>query len=392
MRLLLVHNILNDSASVSGVLREYVNMAREWRALGHTVDFLVARAAFSQLQQLAPGIRLICSDGFFNATAHLDQAWRYLPAYAWRCATAHFTRLPERYDLVYATGPFPAEVYPAHVIARRLRAKLVVKVQHVLGAQKQRVGLLNRMNLFGERLSARWVNRWADGIFCLSAPVAEDYRRLEESFGLHPLRPAVVGCGIELDHFETLPEEQKESDVVFLGRMHALKGVFDLPHVWQEVVRQRPGARLVVIGEGPHRARMEAMFREFGMQDSVTCTGAIGEERKNALLARARIGLSLSSEEGWGLAVNECLASGLPVVAYDLPVFRHVFPGLLETVPLGDRAAAARSLLAFLGDAPRRREHGERGRAFVQRYDHRTVARQEMALLEAVVQGTLSPR
>lgn len=392
MRLLLVHNILNDSTSVSGVLREYVNMAHEWRALGHTVDFLVARAAFPQLQRLAPGVRLICSDGFFNATGHLDQAWRYLPAYGWRCLTAHFTCLPERYDLVYATGPFPAEVYPARVIARRLGAKLVVKVQHVLGAQKQRVGLLNRMNLFGERLSARWVNRWADAIFCLSAPVAEDYRRLEESFELRPLYPAVVGCGLELERFKTAPEEQKEFDVVFLGRMHALKGVFDLPRVWQEVLRQRPAARLVVIGEGPHRARMEAMFRELGLQDSVTCTGGIDEERKNELLALSRVGLSLSSEEGWGLAVNECLASGLPVVAYDLLVFRHVFPDLLDTAPLSDCSAAAARLVTLLGDAPRRREQGERGRAFVQRYDHRTVARQELALLESVVRGTLSPR
>ena len=392
MRLLLVHNILNDSTSVSGVLREYVNMAREWRELGHTVDFLVARAAFPQLQRLAPGVRLVCSDSFFNATGHLDQAWRYLPAYAWRCVTSHFTRLPERYDLVYATGPFPAEIYPARVIARRLGAKLVVKVQHVLGAQTQRVGLLNRLNLWGERLSAGWVNRWADALFCLSAPVAEDYRRLEERFGLHPLHPAVVGCGLDLERFQTLPEEQKEFDVVFLGRMHALKGVFDLPHVWQEVVRQRPGTRLVVIGEGPHRARMEAMFRELGLQDSVTCTGGITEERKNELLARARVGLSLSSEEGWGLAVNECLASGLPVVAYDLPVFRHVFPDLLDTVPLGDRMGVAARLVALLGDAKRRGAQGGLGRAYVQRYDHRTVARQELALLEAVVHGKHSLR
>lgn len=388
MRLLLVHNILNDSTSVSGVLREYVNMAREWRELGHAVDFLVARAAFPQLQRLAPGMRLVCSDSFFNATGHLDQTWRYLPAYAWRCATAHFMRLPERYDLVYATGPFPAEVYPARVIARRLGAKLVVKVQHVLGAQPQRVGLLNRLNLWGERVSAVWVNHWADALFCLSAPVAEDYRRLEERFGLCPLKPSVVGCGIDLGHFYTLPEEKKEFDVVFLGRMHALKGVFDLPHVWQEVVRQRPGARLVIIGEGPHRARMEAMFRGLGLQDSVTCTGGVSEERKNELLAKSRVGLSLSSEEGWGLAVNEYLASSLPVMAYDLPVFRHVFPDLLETAPLGNRAMAATQLVALLRDAARRAEQGERGRAFVQRYDHRTVARQELALLEAVLRGT----
>ena len=45
MRILLVHNTLNDSVSISGVLREYVNMARVWVAEGHTVDFLTGRGA-----------------------------------------------------------------------------------------------------------------------------------------------------------------------------------------------------------------------------------------------------------------------------------------------------------------------------------------------------------
>ena len=50
MRILLVHNTLNDSVSISGVLREYVNMARVWVAEGHTVDFLTGRVAQAQLR------------------------------------------------------------------------------------------------------------------------------------------------------------------------------------------------------------------------------------------------------------------------------------------------------------------------------------------------------
>ena len=53
MRILLVHNTLNDSVSISGVLREYVNMARVWVAEGHTVDFLTGRVAQAQLRELA---------------------------------------------------------------------------------------------------------------------------------------------------------------------------------------------------------------------------------------------------------------------------------------------------------------------------------------------------
>ena len=54
MRILLVHNTLNDSVSISGVLREYVNIAQVWVEEGHTVDFLCGRVAHKQLTELAP--------------------------------------------------------------------------------------------------------------------------------------------------------------------------------------------------------------------------------------------------------------------------------------------------------------------------------------------------
>src|SRR5262245_9301742 len=89
MRILIVHNTLNDSRSVSGVLRHYAWMANEWIAAGHQTDFVVASCGFPQLRELAPHSRLFSSNHFFDATRYLSQTWRYFPPYAWRMAKAH---------------------------------------------------------------------------------------------------------------------------------------------------------------------------------------------------------------------------------------------------------------------------------------------------------------
>ena len=383
MRLLLIHNTLNDSVSISGVLREYVNMARVWVADGHTVDFLTGRVAHAQLKELAPECGRLSSDDLFDATAQLHQTWRNFPAYAWRCLSA-LRRPGAHYDLVYATCPFVVETFCARVIARRLGVPWGVKIQHVLGAQTQRSGWVNRLLLWGERRSAHWTAADAGFVFCLSPTVARDYRALEDQLGLSASEAQTVGSSVDLDQFELLPESAKKHDVVLLGRMHELKGVFDLPEVWARVKAEQPDATLKVVGEGPHRTAVMDQFARRKLMDGVEFTGGVSEANKNRLLAEARIGLSLSSEEGWGLAVNEYLACGLPVVAYELPVFREVFPDVLRTVPLGDSAAVSESILKLLKDPEARLALGRKGREYVQRYDYRSMAREEMRHLQAL--------
>ena len=121
-----------------------------------------------------------------------------------------------------------------------------------------------------------------------------------------------------------------------------------------------------------------AQFAERGLMDGVRFVGSVPEGEKNRLLSEARIGLSLSSEEGWGLAVNEYLACGLSVVAYDLPVFHEVFPDLLQLVPLGEKALAAQTVLELLANPDICEEGGQIGREYVQRYNYREMALQEL--------------
>ncbi len=381
MNILLVHNSLNDSTSVSGVLKHYALVAKEWIEQGHSVDFLVATAGFPQVADLCPEAGRVSSDRWFDASAYIEQTWRYFPAYGWRMANAHFQRFSRRYDIVYASNFLIFEVYPAWVIARRHRARFVVKLQHVLHSQPKRDGLFDRLFLWSERVATRIANRHADLMMCLSNVVGRDYGKLEEELGLKKSNVTTVGCGLNFADVDATPKMEKAYQVVFLGRMHEQKGVFELPAVWQRVLKACPEATLLGIGEGPHRPELQRRFEQLGIAGSAKFVGGVPENEKNRLLAQSSIGLSLSYEEGWGLSVTEYLAAGLPVVAYDLPVFQSEFEGHLELVPRGDQATVADTIVRWIANPKERVRRGEDGRLFVRRFNYRAVANEEFALM-----------
>merc|ERR1711991_1062480 len=94
--------------------------------------------------------------------------------------------------------------------------------------------------------------RHADLIMCLSQPVKEDFTKLNSELRLKGSVPQVVGCCLDFSELDRVPEEKVQFDIVFLGRMHEQKGVFDLPEVWAAIIAKRPESRMIVIGEGPH--------------------------------------------------------------------------------------------------------------------------------------------
>lgn len=388
VKILIVYNSALDARSVSGVQRHFAGVVNQWIADGHQTDFVVARAAWPVFAEQFPNSRLLSSDNLFDFTKNLKQTWRYLPAFAWRMVTANFMRLPDRYDMVMACAQFIYEVRPALTLARRMNAAMAIKIHHVVASQRAPTGLFDRLHVWSERHTARLLNRHADVILCGTPLIARDYNAVEASLGLKPSPTVSTGYGVDLDRLPFSVDAPKRFDAVLLGRVHEHKGVFDAPPLWQTVRTRRPDAKLLVIGEGPHREELARRFEALGMGEktgAVTFTGGISDAEKDALLPQCRIGLSLSREEGWGLSVTEFLAIGLPVVAMDVPVFRDVFPGQLDIVPQRDHAAAAERVLFWLEHPQQARERAVQGRQFIARYDHREVARRELAALQEAV-------
>ncbi len=134
--------------------------------------------------------------------------------------------------------------------------------------------------------------------------------------------------------------------IVFLGRLIQQKGVADL---LEAATRLGPGASLVVAGDGPERARLQARAARLGL--AVTFVGFIEGAAKHELLASAAVVCVPSREvgplsEGAPLVVLEARAQRVPVVATrvgGIPELGGDDDGI-DLVEPGDAAALARAL------------------------------------------------
>jgi glycosyltransferase involved in cell wall biosynthesis len=97
--------------------------------------------------------------------------------------------------------------------------------------------------------------------------------------------------------------------------------------------------RLVVVGAGPARERLEAFADDLQVSSRVQFTGSIPDAELHRWLRTARVVVSLSAERSSGTAVTEACAAGVSVVASDLPIHRHaaerVGGGVIFVAPRG---------------------------------------------------------
>jgi phosphatidylinositol alpha-1,6-mannosyltransferase len=143
--------------------------------------------------------------------------------------------------------------------------------------------------------------------------------------------------------------------VVCTARLVRRKGQDTLIRSWPAVLRGRPAARLLLVGDGPDRGRLERLAERVGVRDSVVFTGGVPWEEVPAytdagdvfaMPCRTRL-LGLEPE-AWGIVFLEAQACGLPVVVGDSGGAPEtlVGPGRVLT---GAPAEVAAAVLHFLG-------------------------------------------
>ena len=140
-----------------------------------------------------------------------------------------------------------------------------------------------------------------------------------------------------------------EKLLVHISNFRPVKRVEDVIRIFAQV-SDGIGARLLMIGDGPDRLRASELAAELGISGRVAFLGSF--PRIEELLAVSDLLLLPSSQESFGLAALEAMASGVPVVASRIggipEVVRHGETGFLCDVT--DVPAMARASLAILED------------------------------------------
>ena len=118
------------------------------------------------------------------------------------------------------------------------------------------------------------------------------------------------------------------------------------------VVRAIPDAKLLVAGSGPYGQELASIAYDLGVSKNVRFLGRISENNKFKLFGEARIAISPSYREGFGISVIEANSVGTPVVAWDVPGLRDSIinneTGFLAPFP--DEQAFAKEVMKLLND------------------------------------------
>ena len=138
----------------------------------------------------------------------------------------------------------------------------------------------------------------------------QEYRDIR-AYGLtQPV--AVIPIGIDLPASEVL-QTAKEPEILFLGRLHPIKGIDDLIAAWRRVAPAHANWRLRIAGPGDaaYVAAIKSLARDI---PGITVDGPLYGPAKTQALARASLFVLPSHGENFAVAVAEALAHGTPVV------------------------------------------------------------------------------
>jgi 1,2-diacylglycerol 3-alpha-glucosyltransferase len=271
-------------------------------------------------------------------------------------------------DIVHSHDPFAIGLFGL-AVARRSRIPYVHTYHTLYPEYVHYVWETRFTRAMAERLS----REWCDQCDLVLAPSTKIEKALAE-WGVTS-RVELLPTGVDGARFAhtdpaavaalrarfAIPETDRL--LVFVGRIGLEKNLDLLVEAIARV--KTPGARLLLVGNGPYRRELEAHIAALGVGDRVTFTGYLQGAEVAAAYAASDALFFASLSETQGLVVAEAMASGLPVVAVrDLAVGDAVTDGVngfmttempIELAAAADRVLADPELRARMGAESRLR-------------------------------------
>jgi phosphatidylinositol alpha-mannosyltransferase len=197
------------------------------------------------------------------------------------------------------------------------------------------------------------------------------------------LDPRVIPNGIDAERFrpgQTPIHHLRDSsvNVLFVGRLEKRKGLPDLLRAYEYLQQRVPRSRLIVVGDGPLRGKVESFISSHRLEN-VVMAGYVPDEVLPRYYGSADIAcFPATGGESFGLVLLEAMAAGLPVVATEIPGYLSVVEAGTDSLTVRPKSPGELgvALTVLAQDAMLRRRLGQAALAKAQRYSWRTVAAQ----------------
>ena len=171
-----------------------------------------------------------------------------------------------------------------------------------------------------------------------------------------------------------------------VGRLAREKNQGFLLSAFALILKDLPAARLVLVGEGDDRPRLERLTRVLGIGERVRFVGAVPHEAVGDYYRAADLFLFPSTSETQGIVVLEAMAADLPVVAVASDAAADLFgDGRGGILTPEEPAPFARSVVELWGQPERRQAMGMAGRQITAAYAPDACAAKLLGLYEELI-------
>jgi len=267
-------------------------------------------------------------------------------------------------DIIHSHGASGAFLYLAIAVRLSRIHCAVVRTIHFNGFFFLKKTLKDRLRLLADTV-ATYLSRSA--VCAVSDDAAYTVQACYPRKRIH-----VIENGIDVENtfnpelFKTVPKIP--DSVVYVSRLCEGKGHKILLSAWETVVKVVPHSRLFLIGDGLLRGTLEEIVAERELQSSVSFVGQTAEVAK--YLSISEIAVFPSESEGFGLSLLEDMAMCLPVVASDIPAFRHIATDGEDVLfyDMYNEEDLAKKILLLLSNEELRLRIGVRARQTAERY------------------------
>ncbi len=317
-----------------GAERVVLRIANELAGQGVPIDLVLAQATGDYMDDVGSEVRVIDLDSHRVLSA-LPELARYL-----------------RHERPQALLSSPAHANVVAVVARAVAqtdTRLVLREANTVSGGRVHHGRLRERAV---AWAMPWAYPWADHIIAVSEGVATD---LQEALSVdenevttiyNPTNIDELRCRAQedIDHPWLQPNAGGPPVLLGIGRLSEQKDFETLLRAFCHL-QDRQRARLIILGKGPQREKLESLASDLGVADAVSMPGFV--DNPYAFIRRADVFILSSAWEGMPNALIEAYVLGAPIVSTDCPSGPQEILGggrWGRLVPVGDVHAMSQAI------------------------------------------------
>ncbi len=383
MRTLQVIPYFIPARTYGGPLTVAYNLSKELVKRGHqvvvyTTDTLNARNRIKETEETIDGIKVRRFRNVSNSAAYKHHIF-LSPGMLFTIRK----ELPS-FDIIHMYEYRTLQNILVHHYAKKYNVPYVSEADGSLvpGFHKQRLKKIFDL-LFGHKII-----RDASKLIALTPTEVVMYRELD----VEESKIVQIPNGIDISQYEQLPEKgffrkaygiTEENIILFLGRIHKMKGIDILVEVAAQLIKEGRNIRLVIAGpDYGHLGHLKKLTKELNVDSQITFTGFIFGEMKLAAYVDADVYVLPSIYETFPITVLEACACATPVIVTDRCQIADLVQDNLGFVVPYDKDRLRDAILNMLTDKELRTRFAEKGRILIkERYTSSHHTQQIEALL-----------